>query len=119
MLKENQIEMLKQQLLQKKEQLISQAHFSQNIIEELHFEKSSDELDYAEASSDGHNLSILRNKQLEELQEIEIALNKIEKKTYGICEMCDEKIGIRRLKVKPHAKFCIECREAYEKELES
>jgi len=118
MLKENQIEMLKSQLLEKKEQLLVQTTLSQNIIEELHFETSSDELDHAEVSSDSHNLTILRNKQLQDIQEIDISLMKIEKKRYGICEMCDDDIGIKRLKVKPHAKFCIECREAYEKGLE-
>jgi len=117
MLKESQIEMLKDQLLNKKEQLVSQATFSQNIIHELHSDSSADELDYAEISSDSHNIHILRNKQLIEIQEIDVALNKIKQNKYGICEMCDEKIALRRLKVKPHAKFCIECREDYEKKL--
>ena len=40
---------------------------------------------------------------------------KIANKTYGICDMCEEEIGIPRLKVKPHAKYCIACREIIEK----
>ncbi|RXJ60950.1 hypothetical protein CRV04_02595 [Candidatus Marinarcus aquaticus] len=74
-------------------------------------------MDYAEISTDSHNLRLLREKQLQELTEIDIALKKIEDKTYGICEMCDEQIGIKRLKIKPHAKFCIHCRPLYEKSI--
>lgn len=117
MLKENKIEMLKDKLLEKKEQLMSETALSKNIIQGLHSESSSDELDYAEISSDSYNLNILMKKQLHHLHDIDISLNKIEKKTYGICEMCDGTISYGRLKVKPHATFCIECREAYEKEL--
>ncbi len=119
MLKENQLEMFKNILLEKKEQLLLETTLGQNIIEELRRESSSDELDYAEISSDSHNLRVLRNKQLQDLKEITLALNKIEKKSYGICEMCDDNIGIKRLKVKPHARFCVECREAYEKDIKS
>ena len=115
MLKENQLKMFKDILLEKKDLLLSGTILSQNIINELQCESTSDELDYAEISSDTHNLNTLRNRQLEELKEIDLALLKIENRTYGICEMCDEKIGLERLKVKAHAKFCIECRENFEK----
>ena len=46
-----------------------------------------------------------------------MALKKIENKTYGICEMCDEEIGIQRLKAKPYAVFCVHCRPIYEQSL--
>jgi DnaK suppressor protein len=50
-----------------------------------------------------------------ELAEIEIALQKIKDGLYNVCDMCEEAIGIQRLKVKPHAKYCIDCREIAEK----
>ena len=50
-----------------------------------------------------------------ELEYIESALAKIEKGSYGICEMCDEPIAKDRLNAKPHAKYCIVCREIIEK----
>jgi DnaK suppressor protein len=52
--------------------------------------------------------------QRKELAEIEAALKNIENKTYGICEMCDEYIVLGRLKAKPFAKFCTDCREIHE-----
>ncbi|WP_258238697.1 TraR/DksA C4-type zinc finger protein [Arcobacter sp. F2176] len=33
--------------------------------------------------------------------------------------MCDEPVGIKRLRAKPHARFCIYCRPIYEKEQKS
>ena len=53
--------------------------------------------------------------QSQELQEIEVTLGKISNGDYGICEMCEDDIGFQRLKVKPHAIYCIDCREIVEK----
>lgn len=115
-LKKEHIQELKNKLLEKKEQLLKESNLSHSIIKELLTEPSYDEVDYAEVSSDSYNLNILREKQLVVLKEIEWALKKIENNTYGVCEMCDSPVGLKRLKVKPHARFCIECREAFEKE---
>ena len=41
---------------------------------------------------------------------------KIKAATYGICDMCGVNIPIGRLKAKPFAKFCTECRTVYEQE---
>jgi len=45
------------------------------------------------------------------LKEIDIALAKIEKGTYGICELCGREIGEKRLKHIPYARYCIECQK--------
>ena len=75
----------------------------------------NDEGDYAAVSNDNMVDSAIGTQQQTELMEIELALNKIAAHTYGICEMCEEEIGFARLKVKPHARFCIDCREIAEK----
>ena len=49
-----------------------------------------------------------------ELAEIERALEKIKRNQFGKCEMCKEDIDIKRLEVKPFARFCIKCREIFE-----
>jgi len=43
------------------------------------------------------------------LKNINLALEKIKKGTYGICEKCGQKISSERLKVLPEARFCIKC----------
>ena len=44
------------------------------------------------------------------------AIKKIEDGSYGTCSMCGVTIPIGRLKAKPFAKFCTECREVFERE---
>jgi DnaK suppressor protein len=48
------------------------------------------------------------------LYDIDEALKKIEKKTYGICEICTKKISKVRLQAIPFAKNCISCQEEEE-----
>jgi len=45
------------------------------------------------------------------LKNINLALEKIEKGKYGICENCGEEIPIERLKVHPEARFCLKCKQ--------
>lgn len=49
------------------------------------------------------------------LREIDEAIEKIKKGTYGVCERCGKKIPKKRLKAIPYAKFCIECKKEMEK----
>lgn len=44
------------------------------------------------------------------LQDVILALSKMENGTYGICENCQQEIDIERLKVNPSAKTCITCK---------
>lgn len=111
-----QIEELKEILLARKELITRNIQDSRNSIDNLKNSECNDEVDYAEISSDSFKEGIIANQQLKELIEIEDALKRIEKKTYGICEMCDETIALGRLRAKPFAKFCTPCREIYEVE---
>ncbi|MFT7879480.1 MAG: RNA polymerase-binding protein DksA [Sulfurimonas sp.] len=76
----------------------------------------NDEGDFAAASAESTVDSAILVQQRKELAEIELALDKIKKGTYGVCEMCEEPIGLKRLEVKNFARFCITCREINEKE---
>lgn len=44
------------------------------------------------------------------LRDINLALEKIKKGNYEICEKCRKKISIERLKICPEARFCRKCR---------
>ena len=76
----------------------------------------NDEGDHAAASAETIVDSAILMQQRKELNEIELALDKIKQGTYGICEMWEEEIGKSRLEVKNFARFCITCREISEKE---
>jgi len=66
-------------------------------------EKAADEVEeYETLLSIEYTLEI-------KLKDINLALEKIEKRKYGICEKCGKEILIARLKVSPEARFCLKC----------
>ena len=116
MANKNQIDELKTILLQRKESLSQNIHNSIDSIDQLKNQDINDDLDYADFVSDSFTEGMIANHQLDELKQIEEALKKIKEGTYGICDMCGINIPIGRLKAKPFAKFCTECRTVFEQE---
>lgn len=57
----------------------------------------------------------MKERVIKERKEIEEAIRRIEKGTYGICLECGEEIDLRRLLVKPTSKFCYHCQTRWEK----
>jgi len=53
--------------------------------------------------------TINMNKVMEEIREIDSALQKVSDNTYGICEICSEEISEKRLRAIPYVKLCIKC----------
>jgi len=74
-----------------------------------------DEMDIAQVITieDMNNKLNQRNKAM--LARINIALEKIEKNTFGCCESCEEDIYEARLKAIPDCRLCINCAEQEEK----
>jgi RNA polymerase-binding protein DksA len=60
------------------------------------------------------SLSLADNEQ-KILRRIEAALEKIESKAFGLCELCGKKISKVRLKAVPYAELCVPCQEKQEK----
>ena len=54
-------------------------------------------------------------RDVEELRDIDAALERIEAGEYGQCEQCGNDIGHARLEVQPTATRCIECQSQFEK----
>ena len=48
------------------------------------------------------------------IQKVEIALAKISTGSYGVCEVCEEPIEVKRLEARPVATLCIACKEEQE-----
>ncbi|MDR0407894.1 MAG: RNA polymerase-binding protein DksA [Campylobacteraceae bacterium] len=115
-MKRSDIEFFKNLLLERKEQVLRNIDGAAKEIEGLDISDARDEVDFATLNANNFIDQALSMQQSKELFEIEYALGKIEKGIYGICEMCEEAISIQRLKIKPHAKYCIICREISEKE---
>jgi len=116
MLTQEELKGFEKDLLARKEQILKNLEEAQNKIAMMQTQEPKDEGDFAvlaiETDIDGRIIE----QQRAELNEIEIALGKIKAGTYGICEMCEEPIGVERLIVKNFARFCISCREINERE---
>ena len=61
-------------------------------------------------------LGLIQNEEIT-IREIDEALRRIDEGTYGVCENCQKKIPLARLRAKPHAKYCITCKIQDEKGL--
>jgi DnaK suppressor protein len=58
----------------------------------------------------------LRGREKSLLSKIDLALKKIDEGTFGVCEICDEAIGKKRLEARPETSLCIRCKEDQERE---
>lgn len=64
----------------------------------------------------GHETIEAQIRDLEKrVGEIKLALVKITKGTYGVCERCFQLIPLQRLKLIPEARYCIECEKKLRK----
>ena len=59
-------------------------------------------------------LSLNENERMR-LQDVDEALDRIGNGSYGICEECGGAIGLKRLEVRPVAKYCVPCLTKLEK----
>ena len=115
-MRNSELEFFVDMLESRKKQIEKNIAGVEKELQELNGLELNDEGDHASVSNDNLREVAIGQQQELELIEIQVALGKIKDKQYGICEMCEEEISVQRLKVKPHAKFCIDCREIVEKQ---
>ena len=58
----------------------------------------------------------LRGREKSLLSKLDLALKKIGDGSFGICEICEEPIGKKRLEARPETTLCIKCKEDQERE---
>ena len=58
-----------------------------------------------------NNLLSIEHSLENKLKDVNDALEKIKKGTYGICEKCGKPISTERLKAFPEARYCKKCQE--------
>lgn len=115
-MKKNELEFFRKILNERKEQIIQNINSSVDDIRGLKDSSdASDEIDVASVDTDITLGYAMIQKLSQELKEIDESLGKINAKTYGVCEMCEEEISMARFRAKPTAKYCIVCREIIEK----
>ena len=50
------------------------------------------------------------------LRDVEKALERLKKGTYGICKYCNKEISEKRLRARPASSSCIECKKSFTQE---
>ncbi|ODS24952.1 hypothetical protein AB835_01445 [Candidatus Endobugula sertula] len=105
------------------QQLIKKLSVEKNIILELEKEINSyrsgrlhHEYESTSDTYEDEDIDIKREGYyLDKITEINNVLEKISKKTYGICIDCGKNIGFARLNAYPVAQRCIDCKSVFEK----
>ncbi|NCO00589.1 MAG: RNA polymerase-binding protein DksA [Epsilonproteobacteria bacterium] len=111
----SELKYFKDILESRKTQIIKNISGVNAELDQLSHLELNDEGDYASVNNNSMVESAIVRQQEQELAEINVTLGKIANGDYGICVMCEDTIGFQRLKVKPHAIYCIDCREIVEK----
>lgn len=70
--------------------------------------------DLAGPEQEAETLDSLLEKNLKGIQEIENALERLERGAFGICQSCGEKIPASRLEAIPEARYCLSCQKDME-----
>jgi DnaK suppressor protein len=112
--REKKILLIKDNLLKQKGFLIEEAENAMNSLpEQTVFPDLGDQ---ASAETDRSFMLRLRGREQKLLKKIEEAIERIEVGQYGICDVCGEEIGLKRLEARPVTTMCIECKTEQEEE---
>lgn len=91
------------------------------LTEEATFDTDDlpDEIDLASSEYTQSMVFRLRDREKFLLKKIDDALGRIEAGNFGICEICEEEISLKRLEARPVTTMCIRCKEEQEKQEKS
>ena len=98
-----------------KQQLLDNARRAMTGDIHLDPDDFADEIDSASSESGLAFIGRLRERERQLIQKIDLSLQKIEVGTYGTCRMCEEDIGMERLRARPVADLCIDCKSQQER----
>lgn len=109
------LERFKKVLEKRKDMILAHINTANHSIAQIREESLIDHADITSATSQEMLNNSLLMQYETELKHIDLSLERIKNKSFGICQMCGDEIDEARLEIKPHARYCIICREIYEK----
>ena len=114
-MKKRDLQRFKKLLLELREQL--QGNQKRALSGDIHVDPDDfpDEIDTASSEGNLQFTGRLREREQGLLAKVELALAKIEEGSFGACVNCGEDIGVKRLKARPVAELCFECKAEQEK----
>lgn len=109
-------EEFRKMLLQKKEKIVRKLSELTNESKEMETNVAQDVVDKAETSYTKEFLLSLSDADREQLLLIDEALKRLRREEFGVCLLCHQEIGRKRLEAVPWTPFCIDCQEKAEEE---
>ncbi len=121
-MQQRMLDRFKKKLIKEREKLLADVnHIRNEELGKFRRDAAGKTSGYPNHMADGGTDTIERQVSLglmsnEEAMLIKIdeALQRISDKTYGVCELCKEKISQERLNAVPYATYCIKCRSQEE-----
>ncbi len=108
------IEMLKEILVEEKRRILAHLEgLSEESVEELDL-TTGDEADIAAIEISQAALQKIGKRETSLVKKIDEALARIESGDYGSCDNCGDPIALGRLKARPVATLCIDCKQEQE-----
>ena len=109
----SRLESERKRLLEELEQLKATVRPADERLEGSPFGKREEE---ATETLELEKRLALEKRMRDQLAEVEHALRKFEKRTYGLCDSCGQPIDPARLEALPQAKLCMSCKSQQTKD---
>jgi DnaK suppressor protein len=106
-------------LLDKKDKIVRKLSELTSESKEMETNVAQDVIDKAETSYTKEFLLSLSDADRELLLFIDEALKRLKRDEFGVCQLCQQEIGRKRLEAVPWTPYCINCQEKAEEESKS
>lgn len=114
MLKKEVLKELRERLVERRDQLLNQLKSLEQELKYLDQSRPPELSEEAQEEAAANSLVALTKQERKELADIQNALDKMDKDTYGKCERCSREINEPRLKALPMVRHCISCQKKVE-----
>lgn len=116
-MKNEEKEYFKKILSSQLKELVTDAEKTVSTMTQTEDEHFADPSDRAAMESDRNFTLRVKDRERKLVSKLEEAIERLEDDEYGICEICEGPISMKRLEARPVTTFCIECKsEAEENE---
>ena len=112
----NLLDVFAEQLRNQRNQYLDKFRRAEADLESIAEERESELEEHAQEEQSARLLKNLDDRTLHAVREIDAALQRILKASYGICEACGDAIAIARLRALPATRCCTDCEARNEKQ---
>lgn len=111
---DNDLEYFRNILQTELDELLNKAGLAVGELIGAAYSNEADPLDRATEEQARNNQLRMRDRESRLIAKIRKCLQSMDDGSYGICEICEEPIGIARLKARPVTSYCITCKTQQE-----